>query len=83
VRIEAWPVGTWASTETGILRKDKWTDRPLTTAGPLIEAQADLQATKAQITGLIDKYLGVPDGSGLGPTSQTTSSTAWVKPLPD
>ena len=37
-------------------------------------AQADLQATKAQISALIDKYLGMPDGlSSL--TGGTTSST--------
>jgi hypothetical protein len=31
----------------------------------LSEAEANLQTTKAQITALIDKYLGVPNGSSL------------------
>jgi hypothetical protein len=38
-------------------------------------AQAELQATKAQITALIDKYLGMPDGLSAY-TGGTTSSTA-------
>jgi hypothetical protein len=45
----------------------------------LTQAQADLQATKAQLTALIDKYLGVSSAAGLnlapGQTASTTPTT--------
>jgi hypothetical protein len=47
------------------------------------QAQAALQATKAQMTALIDKYLGVPNGISLGLASGTTSSTISVKNVPE
>jgi hypothetical protein len=38
-------------------------------------AQAELQATKAQITALIDKYLGMPDGVSAFAGATTSSTT--------
>lgn len=49
----------------------------------LSRAQADLQATKDQITALIDKYLGMSDGLNLGLAGPTTSSTARVNSIPE